>query len=101
FESAFQKRPEVFESVSVNLSARVALQVVDNLAVIIGCQIVVGHKRIGADSGTSLDVLPDVPAKLWPARCLNNVQNHPREFIALPALQNALNGCFLDSRVSN
>ena len=37
-QGAFQQRPEVFKTVSVNLSASVAFQVVDDLAVVILCR---------------------------------------------------------------
>src|ERR1051325_5889115 len=38
---AFQKRPEVFQSVGMDFATRIAFQVVNNLAVIISLQIVV------------------------------------------------------------
>ena len=42
FESAFQKRPEVFKSVSMNFTACIAFKVVDYLTVVILFQIVIG-----------------------------------------------------------
>src|SRR6266699_2512326 len=71
FERAFQKRPEVFQSVSVNLAACVAFQVVNDLAVIIFFKVIIGHKRIGAYGRTCFDLLANIAAKFRTARCLN------------------------------
>src|SRR5437588_2828266 len=48
FESAFQKRPEVFKAISMNLPARVALQVINDLSVVFIFQIIVSHEHIRA-----------------------------------------------------
>src|SRR6266480_1613047 len=42
-ERTLEQRPKVFQSVSVNLAACVALQMVNDLSVVIFFQIVVGH----------------------------------------------------------
>src|SRR5438552_12825670 len=46
FKCAFQKRPAIFQSVSVNLAACVAFQVVNYLTVVILLKIVIGHKHL-------------------------------------------------------
>src|SRR6266542_556240 len=99
-QSAFEKRPEVFQSISVNLAACVAFQMVNDLAVIILFQIVVRHKCVCANCGTYFDMFPHISAKLWSACCLDDLQNHAREFITLPALKNALHWSLGDTSVS-
>src|SRR5439155_18572456 len=101
FERPLQKRPEVLKSVSVDLASCVAFQVVNDLAVIILFKIIIGHKRIGAYGRACFDLLADIAAKLRTARCLNDFQNHTREFIALTTFKNALYGRLGDSRISN
>src|SRR5438477_1945281 len=56
FERAFQKRPEVFQSVSVNLTACVAFQMVNDLAVVTLFEIVIGHKRVRANGRTCFNM---------------------------------------------
>src|SRR5207253_9488411 len=48
FERAFQTRPEVFQSVSVNLTACVAFQMVNDLAVILLFEVIIGNERVRA-----------------------------------------------------
>src|SRR5882724_7620053 len=101
FEGALQKRPKVFQSVRMDLAFGVALQVVNDLAVIILFEIVIGHERICADRLASFHVLADVAAKLWAAGVRNHFQNYARERFALRALKDALHGGFLNPGVTN
>src|SRR5438874_3301795 len=101
FKCAFQKRPEIFQSVSMDLSACVAFQVVNYLAVIILLKIVVGHKRIRADGRARFHMLANIAAKLRAAGIRNYLQYNTRELVSLPAFKDALNRCFFDSGITN
>src|SRR5437868_3689306 len=100
-QSALEQAPEVFQAVRVNATVCVADSVVNHSSVIITLKVVVGHERVGADGRTLLNKLPNVSAKLWPAIGPYYFQNYARRFAILCPLQDALNGCFLDSRMAN
>jgi hypothetical protein len=57
---SLQERPEVFESVSVNLPVNVGQGVVDDLVGVFAGETLIGKQRITVKSGSSLDMLPDL-----------------------------------------
>jgi|ERR1700687_1132377 len=59
-QSALEQTPEVFESVSVNLSVNVALRMVDNFVPEIFLEPHVGHERVRVDRAACLHVSVDV-----------------------------------------
>lgn len=63
FDAALEQRPEVFEPVSVDLSAHVGLGVVNDLVGVVAVQVVVGRQRIGVDLRARLDMLPHFRGK--------------------------------------
>src|SRR6266404_6850883 len=101
FERAFQKRPEVFQSVSVNVAACIAFQVVNNLAVIILFKIVVGHERIGANGRPCIHMRAHIAAKLRSSCIRNYFEHHARELVALATFKDALHGSFLNPGITN
>ncbi len=101
FQGAFEKRPEILQPVSMDLALGVAFQVVNDLAVIILFQIIIGYERIRAYRCACSNMFANVAAKLWPTSILNNFQNNARELVAAPAFKDALHGCFLDTSVAN
>src|SRR5579859_37601 len=56
---ALQKTPEVFESVGVDLSVKVAFGVVNDLMFEVAVKPHVAHQRIGVDRAACLDVGAD------------------------------------------
>ncbi len=100
-QRTFEKRPEVFQAVRVDVTLRVANSVVDNSAVVVSLKIIIRHERVGADGRTLLNVCARVPAKLRPTRIIDNLQDHLGKFIRRCALQDALHGGFLESGMSD
>ena len=54
--AALQKRPEVFEAVSVNLSINVLDGMVNHFVGVVLSQSVIGRQRIGVERRASFDV---------------------------------------------
>src|SRR6266568_797469 len=100
-KSALEKRPEVFQSVCVNVTLCVANSMVDNSTVVIALQIIVRHKRVCADGCTLLYMLTNIAAKLWSARVIDYVQNNTRVLVWRCAFQDALHRSFLKSGVTH
>src|SRR6266849_3319264 len=100
-KGTFQKRPEVFQSVRVDMALRITNGMVNNSSVVVVFKIVIRHKRISADSSALLDILANVTAKLRSARGANYLQNHARVLVRSCPFQDALYSSFLKPCVSN
>ena len=100
-QSALEERPKVFQAVRVDVALCVANGMVYNATVVIALKIIIGHKRVGADSRTLCDVLTNVAAKLRSARVWNHLQNHLGMFVGRCPFQDALHCGLFESGVSN
>src|SRR5207244_5226681 len=100
-QSTFEKRPEVFQSVRMDVTFCVANCMVDNSTVVIAFKIIIRHKRIGTDCRTLSNVFTNVAAKFWSAGVGNYFQDDLGMFVSRCPLQDALHGSFLESSVSN
>src|SRR5207247_2059044 len=56
---ALEQRPEVFESVGVDLAARIRLGMVNDIVSVFAREPLIGLERVGVDFGPALDVLTD------------------------------------------
>ena len=73
FESALEQAPEVFESISVNLSVNIAFRVVDNLMLeILILQSLIGVESIGVDGAMRFDVAMNLGFDVWLAAIGNH-----------------------------
>ena len=61
FQSAFQKAPEVFEPVGVNLAVNVLFGMVDNSVIVVLSKALVGFQRIGVERRSWLDMRAHLP----------------------------------------
>lgn len=68
-DAALQKRPEVFNPVSVHVAAHVFDRVINHVMDVLSLKLIVGAKRISVDGGAKLDVLINFGVKLA-ARCV-------------------------------
>src|ERR1035438_5807111 len=84
--AALQKRPEIFQAVGMNLAIDIGYRMVDHLMLKL-IQALVGFERVGEDSGTRKNMLPDFGLK----RLLFAVWNHGRANVAA-AFQDAHHG---------
>src|SRR2546423_310205 len=84
----------------MDMAARVALQMVNDLAVVVAVKIVIRHERVGADRGTGKHVFADIAAKLRPSSIRNHLELYARRFPALSALKYALNRGFLNPGIA-
>src|SRR5579864_8366543 len=86
-DSALQKTPEIFQSVSMYLAVHVCYGVVDHFMGILTSKPAVRLQRIAVQRGTSLDVLADFGLN----RLLLTVRNHTGSHFAA-ALQDSHDG---------
>jgi hypothetical protein len=73
----------------------------DNSSVVVTLKIIIGHKRVGADRRTFLDMFADVAVKLWPARVWHNRQNHAGMFVRRCPFQDTLHSGLFESRMAD
>jgi hypothetical protein len=74
FQAALQQRPEILDSVRVNVPVNLAFGVVDHLMDIISAQAVVGTPSIAVNVGTALDILSNESLKCGAASVLDVAQ---------------------------
>ena len=86
-DAALQERPEVFESVGVNLSVNVCARVIDNLMRVIAGEPIVGKKFVGIKRRTGFDVFSHFLLQ----RALASVRHYVGPYLSA-ALQEAHNG---------
>jgi hypothetical protein len=80
FDSALQERPEVFQSVRVDVPFRVALRVIDYLMRVFVRQSFVRAKSVGYYFRTFLNVLADLTVEIVSADALYNLAADARMF---------------------
>src|ERR1022692_588457 len=91
-EAAFQQRPEVFESVGMNLPVNVAMGMVDNLMRIVCCQSFIREQGVTVERSPGDYVLSDFVLQYCLATIRNNYRvNQPATF------QDAHNGSLIAS----
>src|SRR6185312_15498849 len=66
FDASLEKRPKVFDSVSVNLSINVLLSVIDNAVNVFLSKLIVGAQRVCIDIRSGFDVLSNLAVKVLP-----------------------------------
>src|SRR4029077_16889389 len=92
-----QERPEVLQSVGVDLPANVALAVVDDLMVVRVAEVGIGLERVGEDLGTFGDLLPHFRAQSLPANVGDDLHADLAVSVRAVALQKPHDGGFASS----
>jgi hypothetical protein len=96
-QRAFEKRPEVFQAIRMDVTYCIANGMVDNATLVIAFKIVVRHKCVGADRRTLFDMLANVAAEFGSARIRNYFQYYTGSCLGCAALQDTLHSGFLES----
>src|SRR6266496_2005717 len=84
FDGSFQKRPKVFNRISMNLAIHVFIRVIDYVMDIFAVEFVVRAKRVGVHSGAAFNVSVDFTMK---HAALGSFDNHSSDFAAMSLQQ--------------